>query len=274
MTIKIPSWLDSSKEITEVSKPKWFTDLNRPKQDAVFYLWVIDSFANSAKENGYSISPDKLIEIAANAAVETGHGQKWNGNNWGGVKISKPYVDNYKIKHGVSPKWFKSKGHVAGGDDETVYYVYFESPQEYANFWLEKFIPINYKEEEQIPENKKTRYYKTAKAFWENYQEKESHWFYELCVSGYKGEVTKKTPAPSVETLFSCKSRIEIMVSQLILGLVPDGNWGPKSIKACMEFQNKFGMIESGNLNFDTINQLIHSYFSLAEYSKNLKLNF
>lgn len=274
MISKLPSWLDPTKEITNSSKPKWFTDLERPKQDAVFYLWVVDSFFHAAKENGFMIPPDKLIEIAANAAVETGHGQKWNGNNWGGVKISKPYVDSYKIKYGNSPSWFRSKGHIAGGDDETVYYVHFESPQEYANYWLEKFVPMNFSDAEPTPESKKSRYYKTSKAFWENLTGDTEHWFYELCVSGYKGEVTKKNPAPSVETLFSCKSRIQIMVSQLILTLTPDGVWGTKSKQACKEFQKKYGITESGELSKETIDKIINSYFTLAEYSKRLNLNF
>jgi peptidoglycan hydrolase-like protein with peptidoglycan-binding domain len=275
MTYKLPSWLDPLQEVTKINQPKWFLDLERPKRDAVFYLWVIDSFQAAAKENGYSLNPEQLIEIAANAAVETGHGQKWNGNNWGGVKVNKKYVDDYKIKNGTSPKWFKSEGHVASGDEDIVYYVYFETPNEYATYWLNKFVPIDYKKEEfDTDSSKKSRYYKTAKAFWERYKEKNSHWFYELCVSGYKGEVTKKTPEPSVDTLFKCKTRVEIMVSQLILLLSPDGNWGPKSKQACLEFQKKMNINPTGELTYETINKLINSYFTLAEYSKALKLKF
>lgn len=275
MAQRLPTWLDPSKELKDIEKPEWFSKLSRPQADAVFYLWVIDAFYNAGKSEGFpEISADQLTEIAANAAVETGHGQKWNGNNWGGVKINKPYVTSYFTQHQTNPCWFQSKGHVSGGDEEIVYYIGFESVQDFAAFWLNRFVPFSYRDEEQIEEKKRSRYYKTAKAFWENFEEPTKHWFYELCVSGYKGEVTKKDPQPSVATLFSCKSRIKTMVSQLILGLTTDGVWGTKSKNACLEFQKNKGLQETGELNYETYNAIINSYFTLSEYSKRLNLKF
>lgn len=266
---QLPTWLDPSKEISNYKKPEWFTSLSRPKQDAVFYLWCFDSFSYAAKEKGLTISlnANALAEITANAAVETGHGQKWSGNNWGGVKINKPFVTDYLNTHGESPKWFKDEGHVNGGDQPIVYYTYFETPQTYAKYWLEKFVPIDYYREEEKEDSKKSRYYKTAKAFWES--NNPTHWFYELCVSGYKGEVTKKNPGPSVDTLFSCKTRVMILVSQLLLEVTPDGEWGKLSKEACSKFQIRFNLSnKSGTLDPETFQVLVNSYFTLAEFSK------
>lgn len=275
MAQKIPTWLDPSKELKDIEKPEWFLKLSRPHADAVFYLWVIDAFHNAIKSNGLrEVNAEQLIEIAANAAVETGHGQKWNGNNWGGVKISKPYVTSYFAKHQTNPFWFQSKGHVSGGDSEIVYYIGFDSAQKFAEFWLDRFVPSSYHEEDHSEEKNRSRYYKTAKAFWEENKELDKHWFYELCVSGYKGEVTKKNPIPSVETLFSCKSRVKTMVSQLILGLVPDGIWGTKSKETCLKFQKDKNLQPTGELNFETFEKILNSYFTLSEYSKHLNLKF
>jgi len=271
---KLPIWLDKTKEVTEYSKPRWFSSLTRPKQDAVFYLWCIDTFNATAIEKGLKLTAKQLAEITGNAAVETGHGQDWKGNNWGGVKINKPYTVSYFNTTNDTPKWFKAEGHVAGGDAPIVYYIYFETPQKYAEYWLDKFVPYDYFKEDQIEENKKTRYYKTAKAFWNNFNDEDNHWFYELCVSGYKGDVTKKNPKPSVDTLFSCTARVKTMTSQLILETTPDGVWGLKSKEACIKFQVKFGIKPSGELDDLTFQTLLNSYFTLAEYSKNLKFQF
>lgn len=273
---KLPTWLDPNAEVTQHSKPSWFTAYQRPMFDAIFYLWCVDTFYHCATEQGYTLSYNQLIEIAANAAVETGHGQKWSGNNWGGVKINRTYVSDYKEKHGTSPKWYKDAGHIASGDQSVVYYVYFESPQDYATYWLQKFVPIDYSKEEQTEETKRTRYYKTAKAFWTNstFTDKSQHWFYELCVSGYKGEVTKKDPGPSVDTLFNCKSRVKTMLSQLLLGLSPDNAWGNKSKEKCKEFQTAHGLSPSGILTDETFIFILNDYFTLAEFSKFLNLKF
>lgn len=273
---KLPTWLNPDFEVTLHLKPSWFTNYQRPMSDAIFYLWCIDTFFHCGIEQGYTLSYNQLIEITANAAVETGHGQKWSGNNWGGVKISKPYVNSYLQQNGTSPKWFKDEGHVAGGDQPIVYYVYFNSPQEYAAYWLQKFVPIDYYKENQTEETKRSRYYKTAKSFWENNSstEKLEHWFHELCVSGYKGEVTKKNPKPSVDTLFNCKERVKTMVSQLLLGLNPDNSWGNKSKEKCKEFQVKHGINANGVLTEETFVLILNDYFNLAEFSKFLNLKF
>jgi phosphoglucomutase len=64
------------------------------------------------------------------------------------------------------------------------------------------------------------------------------------------------------------------MVSQLILGLTADGVWGTKSKNACLEFQKSKNLQLTGELNNETYNAIINSYFTLSEYSKRLNLKF
>lgn len=270
----IPSWLDPKTEITNPSKPDWFNSISRPKSDAAFYLWSICSIFEAAKTLTFPIPTiEQAIEITANFAVETGHGQKWSENNWGGVKINKPYVDSYKLKHGKSPHWFQTAGHVNSGDEATVYYVGFDSIPQFSEFWLERFVPAGYKLEDSNP--KKSRYYKTAKAFWERFVNPNQHWFYELCVSGYKGAVTQKTPAPSVETLFNVKSRVRTVTTQLLIGVTPDGSWGPKSTAACKAFQVENGLsLDSGECTNQTLHVLVSKYLTNADFARKFGFEF
>ncbi len=272
--MKIPSWLDPETEITNPAKPDWFESLLRPKADAIFYLWSICSLFEAAETITFPrLNINQAVEITANFAVETGHGQKWSSNNWGGVKINKPYVDSYKQKYERSPSWFQSEGHINSGDESVVYYVGFDSIPQFSEFWLERYVPAGYKAEES--NTKKTRYYKTAKAFWENINSPNQHWFYELSISGYKGPVTQKNPDPSVETLFDIKGRIQKMVTQLLLGVTPDGSWGPKTTEACRLLQNQNNLKnKTGQYTDEALSFLVEKYLTDAIFAKKFNFNF
>jgi Putative peptidoglycan binding domain len=272
--MKIPSWLDINTEITNPTKPEWFQVIARPRADAVFYLWSICSLFEAAETITFPrLNINQAVEITANFAVETRHGQEWSANNWGGVKINKPYVDSYKQKCGRTPSWFQSQGHVNSGDESVVYYVGFDSIPQFSEFWLERYVTAGYKAEESS--TKKSRYYKTAKAFWENLNSPNQHWFYELCISGYKGPVTQKNPDPSVKTLFDTKSRIQKMVTQLLLGVTPDSSWGPKTTEACRVFQNQNNLKnKTGEYTDETLDLLVSSYLTNASFARKFGFGF
>jgi hypothetical protein len=237
--MKIPSWLDPETEITNPAKPDWFESLLRPKADAIFYLWSICSLFEAAETITFPrLNINQAVEITANFAVETGHGQKWSSNNWGGVKINKPYVDSYKQKYERSPSWFQSAGHVNSGDESVVYYVGFDSISQFSEFWLERY-------------------------------------FYELCVSGYKGPITQKNPGPSVETLFNTKGRIQKMVTQLLLGVTPDGSWGLKTTEACKVFQNQNNLKnKTGEYTDEALSFLVGKYLVDSVFARNFGFCF
>jgi hypothetical protein len=267
---KLPSWLDPNTQVKTPSKPQWFDTLTRPYSDAVFYLWNIIAFFEAAEKlGGRTLSINQAIEIAANSAVETLHGEKWNEFNWGGVKVNKNYVNAYKALHdNVSPRWFSAAGHVNSGDQEVVYYVAFDSIEQYCEYWLTKFVLFSSVDFTGL-------YSKTAKAFWENYPQKDKHWFYELCVSGYKGAVTQKNPTPSVDTFFNVEARIRIFVTQLLLGVKTDGDFGPKSKQACLLFQQQAGLqTATGEITDEAIAALVMKYRTDGDFMSKFKFRF
>jgi hypothetical protein len=273
----IPSWLDPSTEIKTPTKPEWFDKLTRPYSDAVFYLWAMSALNEAANKLGYPpLIVNQLTEITANFSSETLHGEKWNANNWGGVKIYKPYVNSYKLEHGKSPSWFQSKGHEKSGDEAIVYYVGFDSVEQLAEFWLTRYVPFSYAEMTEEAA-KKERYFKTAKAFWEERQETSTshHWFYELCVSGYKGPVTQKNPTPSVNSLFEIKKRIKTMVCQLLLELTTDNSWGAKSTEKAKTYQQESNLaLTDGSCSDELFEALVERYFSDSEFARKFGFKF
>jgi hypothetical protein len=241
---KIPSWLDESAEIKKPDQPEYFLKLNPQQKSCMFILLSLKSLIEINNKESFGLSLLQMLDVIGNAIIETGWGLKWRGWNFGGWKISKDFVESYKKTHGVCPPWWRAKGHIKAKDDPVVYYRGFNSPIEFYKEWLLKFVPKN--------TSKTDRYYKTGQAFWSG-----GNWFYELCVSGYKGEVTKANPEPSVKTFKSVLERLKIILAQYILSLTPDGIWGEKSKKACQKFQLDNRIEATGILNDITLIKLI-----------------
>lgn len=246
---KIPSWLDESVEIKTPDQPTYFSVLSPQKKACGFILLSLKSLIEIDSKENFGLSLLQMLDVIGNSIVETGWGLKWRGWNFGGWKIHKDFVESYKKANGVCPPWWRAAGHIGAKDDPVVYYRGFSSPVEFYKEWLLKFVPKN--------ANKANRYCKTGQAFWSG-----GSWFHELCVSGYKGEVTKGNPDPSVKTHENVLSRAKTMLAQHILNLTPDGIWGNKSKNACEKFQSDNQLSATGILDDATIVKLIKSWIA------------
>jgi hypothetical protein len=145
----------------------------------------------------------------------------WRGWNFGGWKVKQSWVETFKQKNqGKSPNWFRALGHVNSGDQPVVFYRGFNSPEEFYQEWVDKFVPKD--------AAKDNRYYKTGKTFW-NPNSKPEDWFLELCLAGYKGEVTQANPTKSFADFKQIVKRAKTLFVQDLIGLDADGDWGTKS---------------------------------------------
>lgn len=240
---KPPSYLDPTTEILHSDQPASYAALNDRKKAIVFILLSYKSLAKLSK----NIPTDSIISVIANSIVETGWGRYWKGWNFGGWKIGKGDVDAFKAKTGVCPPWWQAPGHVNSGDTEVCYYRGFAGPKTFYKEWIDRFVPKEASE--------KHRYFKTGKAFWEG-----KEWFPELIAAGYKGAVTKANPQPSIDAHEQIIKSVRTRIAQQLLGVEPDADWGKRSREACIAFQAKNGLPQTGTANSETIVKLLDKW--------------
>lgn len=257
MSTTLPTWLDAAAEIKDSKQPEYFSKLPKKEKDLGFVLLCFRTLLEIEKELSLGLNKKQILEIVGNAVGETGWGAKWNCWNLGGWKMNSEYAKSYFKTNGVPASWYKSEGHVLGGDDPVVYYRGFDSINSFFKSWLNRFVP-------KTTPKKTDTYYKTSISFWSN-----GNWFYELCVSGYKGDVTKKNPMPSVNNHLSVTSRIKTLIAQFVLGLSYDGIWGTKSKLECSKFQVANACPQTGLLDDKTFNLILDKWIK-----DGMKLNF
>lgn len=233
--ILVPTWLDRNVEIAKPDQPDSFFKLKGKDKDLGFILWSLkELFALP-----YGLTNSQAVGVVANSCVETGWGKYWSAYNFGGVKITKNFVENYKKTHGgKSPSWWRKPGHVASGDAEECYYRAYGSPKDFYDYWVTTFVPNN--------GSSNSRYYETGKTFWAGLP-----WFEELCKAGYKGPVTAANPQQSVRDFEGTCRRVKVLISQHVIGVKVDANWGNESRQACKKFleTQKPGETFSGDLD-------------------------
>lgn len=161
--------------------------------------------------------------VVSNSVIETGWGRYHRGNNLGGVKATKAWAtpDSW---------WWRAPGHVDGGDQPWCYYRVFPSFEDFFKFWLKTYVP-------KPGAAPKSRYKKTGEEFWNHHP-----WFDDLIAAGYKGEVTRANPGPSLRADDMINDKVEVYVAQRHLGVTVDGKWGPKSKAALQAFQRAHGL--------------------------------
>jgi hypothetical protein len=246
----IPSWLRLADEVTENNdtKPKNWASLSEVNRAA---LYVKMCFLALRK---LGLSHWHALEVLSNSCLETGWGSKFRAWNLGGWKINESEA-NFRRAQGKRALWYRAPGNKApgatledykGGDPPWCYYRAFASVDEFFELWLLRFTP------KPGTVNSKHRYFKTGNAFWANKEE----WFYELCVSGYKGQNTAKAPQGSVNTHKSVFRRCLIILTQSALGVTPDGAWGPMSSKALRERQAALGLPVTGLCSIEVLEKL------------------
>lgn len=242
-----PSWLDPDSEIKNTDYEPVYVALNDIDRSIVFILNCLRSILLSST----GIPNDKVIEVIGNSVVETGWGKYFRGRNLGGWKITKSDVERAKNNGGKCPLWWKALGHVKSGDSPVVYYRGFPSIGKFFVEWFERFVPRN-----ASPAH---RYYKTGRVFWGL---ETGDWFLELCLAGYKGDVTRAKPDGSVKTHREVVRIIKTKLCQYFLGVVPDGVWGNKSRAAAANFQTAASVTVTGLPDDATLTLLINRWVS------------
>lgn len=241
-----PSWLDKKFEIKSDNRPEEWKGLSKSKLRPLFVIACYDSLKDLSRSLPITPFPSNwfIIQVIANAAVETGWGTEYKANNLGGWKITQRIIQRL-LAQGRKPLWWTSPGNKApgatlsdykGGDPPWCYYRGFESMEEYFEEWLETFVP------HPARNLIESRYYKTGTLFWSG----DEKWFRELCLAGYKGRNTEKNPDPSFMMHQGIVQIIERILCQRALGVSVDGVWGPKSKAACIEAERTHGLPETG----------------------------
>jgi hypothetical protein len=185
------------------------------------------------------------VEVTANTVTETGWGQKYRGFNLFGWKIWK--VSSTEAD-GTPRRWYRALGNKSSGDPQTCFYRVFNSMEEAFAAWLRTFVP-------KVDPGKKPngRYWKTGQQFWAG-----EPWFDDLIQAGYKGDVTRQNPQPSINAHAQIVKTLVIMYGQHLLGVPVDGKWGQKSRNACSAYQLAHQLELTGTLSEETLKSLLH----------------
>jgi len=235
-----PFWLNPALEVTSAN--------DAPKLSvAEFLIQSVDALRAAG------CSFDQAVNVTANAVNETGWGRYYRGWNLGGWKITKGTANN---PDGTPRRWFRALGNKSSGDPQTCFYRAFGSLQEFYEAWLLQFVP----------KHGTGRYKKTGEQFWAG-----EEWFDDLIAAGYKGDVTRRNPRPSMAAHEKIIGSVVTYYCQRKLGVVADGKWGARSRAACMVYQADHGLPETGQLDDETIRKLVAPASPeerLSKYSK------
>lgn len=228
-----PVWLDPSRELKASDEP--------PKlAKAAFIIMVLTTLVS------LGCSFDQALGVAANVMNETAWGRAYRAWNLGGWKI---YKDAAREKDGSPRFWWRALGNKSSGDAQTVFYRAFRSAAEFLAAWLKTFVP------KVDPAGKPNgRYWKTGQQFWSG-----EEWFDDLVAAGYKGDVTRRNPLPSMREHASIIKTLMVYWAQAILKVSVDGKWGPKTTAALKAYQKVVGLPETGHLDEATIPKLFQT---------------
>jgi len=235
-----PSWLDAGFEIKESKQDTWQLLPEKERKAEFIKLCVV-----ALMKLGCSF--EQAMEVTANSITETGWGYHFTAWNLGGVKITKPYADAYRKARNVCAKWWKAPGNKSSGDPPWCYYRAYPNAEEFFTEWLVRFTP----KLGTVKEN--ARYFSTGKHFWGDL----TLFFEALCKSGYKGSITAANPQNSVNSHKQIVHRATTILGQRLLGLIPDGSIGPKTVEALQKFQAEKHLPLTATMNEGTIKALL-----------------
>jgi hypothetical protein len=220
---KLPFFLNPVREI--VQEP--------PHPDLVtFVLLVLTTLL------GLGCSLDHALGIASNTMLETGWGRFYKGWNLGGVKVKKEWMTD-------ETWWWRAPGHIESGDPPWCYYMGFTSMAAFFLFWLNRYVRAT-----------TGRYRKCSEQF-----QAGAEWFDDLIDAGYKGEVTRMNPEPSLERHEVIIDTLGRFWAQHTVDVKVDGEWGPKSRVAALAWQKRKGVEETGRYQ-DVLDSMGSRYFA------------
>lgn len=246
-----PTWLSPETERSLETSPRW-TSKDVFVMDT---LWCL-------KQEG--LTPQQAFAVAANAVSETGWGEHCYWNNAGGWKITSTIARDYLKRTGSPAPWYKSRGNVDSGDPDWCFYQVFLSLRSFYAQWVLRFVPQTSQEDH--------RYHQTGEDFHSTDPERFSRWFGDLCQAGYKGTKSAEkmasirskglpdTDHPSVKSHLEISQRVSVMFVQSILGLKPDGSFGPASKAMVRSYQSRSGLPDTGSMDATTVAKLWGSF--------------
>lgn len=233
-----PTWLDPTLEIKDDTEEiKVLKSLSSKERSFEF---VKICFYNC---RSLGLTNWQALHVTANMVLETGWGQAFKAYNIGGVKITRPQVEE-ALKKGKKLSWYRAPGNKSSGDPPWCYYRAYSSFAEFIAEWVEKFVPKN--------PGPNHRYKLTGPKFWKE----DRNWFMELIRAGYKGEVTKANPTPSFNNHLTLVTKCMTMMVQFHLGIDTDGVDGPKTQQFVSRYQDENGFARTGVITFTLFNYI------------------
>lgn len=203
----VPSWLDPAAEVQG----------GFPERPVGPWLEFVVS---ELMKLGLTLA--QAFEVTAIQAHESGWGQKYGGNNLGGVKATRAWAAAYKRRTGKPAPFRRAKGNKGTGDAQTVIYRAYTSLSDYLAEWVRTFIP---RVTGPFPvEPKDADYRRTGVAFWAG-----EPWVPELIAALYRGSVTAAKPERAIADHALTVTGVRVRWAQSRLGVEVDGKWGPRS---------------------------------------------
>lgn len=153
------------------------------------------------------LSDWQACELTAMAALETAWGtsEPYQLHNAGGVKPRKARAAAYLALTGKLQRWCRKAGHVKQADAPVVQYLVYDSDEQFWRLWLAEFVGAGVYVQPYRAE------YRGAgtHAFWRN----DPSWLAALIEGGYRGPVTRASPAKALAQHRSIVARVKSLVS-------------------------------------------------------------
>lgn len=149
------------------------------------------------------------FEVTAHLAKETGFGRYYQGNNFGGWKTTADWARAFERRFGRPAPWWRAEGHLASGDQPTVFYRAYPSIEAFLLDWIDRFIP-------RPGTAPGAKYEETGRLAWSG-----GNWYRELMLQGYSGPNREADPDPAVEQLAGLARQARALYGQYKLGRTP-----------------------------------------------------
>lgn len=237
----IPVWLDPSHEVLarheQETRAEW---LERTADDLL----------------ALGVPPAGVFGITSHLGVETGDGRLYRAWNMGGVKARQSWAQAVQARTGEPPYWYRAAGNLGSGDPQCVYYRGYPSRSAFLESWLRSYVPRPAQGAPEPPQaTSRPNYQRTGWLFWHN----DPAWFPELLEQGYRGEVTRANPTPSIYT-WSAKAadhRVRWVQGKLKHGAT--GTWSAEDRAAALAVQRRAGIAQTGEPDDATVIALARS---------------
>lgn len=194
------------------------------------------------------LSPEQAITITAHLALETGFGRRYNGNNIGGVGVTRGWAERYKARTGRDAPFWRAPGHTGQGDAPTMFFRAYPSIKAFLIEFVRTFAPRPQAGAEIIS-GRSGNYSGAGNALWNG-----GDWFRELLLAHYRGDQTAANPENSIAQHRSLERTVRRLYAESRLGLrALESRVDPRLATSLADFQRSRWLVATSEPDNDTI---------------------